>query len=140
VSLKEAQPDHTMRRRVPARSWDSSKVINLRASPEIHPCTHMASILNAILHGENSTAEPVWHPSPTVRGTWNIYQTCVIGEFARPRRCTNMRLMVPVRQDTFAPLSMVPYAFAPALSETIMRCLACLVWLFGDSATILPLL
>jgi hypothetical protein len=40
----------------------------------------MASTLNAILHGENSTAEPVWHPNPTVRGTWNIYQTCAIGE------------------------------------------------------------
>jgi hypothetical protein len=36
--------------------------------------------MNAILHGQNSTSQPEWHPNPTVRGTWGIYQTCVIGE------------------------------------------------------------
>lgn len=40
----------------------------------------MTSSWNAILHGQNSTAQPLWYPNPTVRGTWNIYQTCVIGE------------------------------------------------------------
>lgn len=40
----------------------------------------MAPNLNAILHGQNSTAHPVWHPNPMVRGTWNIYQTCAIGK------------------------------------------------------------
>ena len=43
---------------------------------------HNTSFLeNSILHGQNSTATPVWHPNPTVRGTWNIYQTCIVGKF-----------------------------------------------------------
>jgi hypothetical protein len=40
----------------------------------------MTSTLNAIIHGQNSTAQAVWHPNPTVRGTWDICQTCVVGE------------------------------------------------------------
>jgi hypothetical protein len=35
---------------------------------------------DAVLHGQNSTEQPVWRPNPTARGTWNIYQTCVVGK------------------------------------------------------------
>lgn len=31
-----------------------------------------------ILHSDNSTAEPIWYPNSTVRGTWAIYQTCIV--------------------------------------------------------------
>ncbi|KAM0718764.1 hypothetical protein Q7P37_005835 [Cladosporium fusiforme] len=34
-----------------------------------------------IVHGENSTVQPVWHPNPTVRGTLAIYQTCIVTIF-----------------------------------------------------------
>jgi hypothetical protein len=34
--------------------------------------------MSSILHGENSTAKAEWHPNPTTRGTWNIYQTCIV--------------------------------------------------------------
>ena len=58
----------------------------------------MAPNLNAILHGQNSTAQPVWHPNPTVRGTWNIYQTCVIGKaYTESQSCVaNSSSMSPV--------------------------------------------
>jgi hypothetical protein len=35
----------------------------------------------SILHGDNSTAKAEWHPNPVTRGTWNIYQTCVVGKW-----------------------------------------------------------
>lgn len=43
----------------------------------------MSPNLNAILHGQNSTTQALWHPNPTVRGTWNIYQTCIVGKSRR---------------------------------------------------------
>jgi len=64
----------------PARTTvEQNTNLNFCVSLGIH--AEMTSTLNAILHGENSTAEPMWYPNPTVRGTWSIYQTCVIGEF-----------------------------------------------------------
>jgi hypothetical protein len=36
--------------------------------------------MNAILHGQNSTSQPEWHLNPITRGTWGIYQTCIIGQ------------------------------------------------------------
>jgi hypothetical protein len=38
------------------------------------------STMSSILHGENSTAKAEWYPNPTTRGTWNIYQTCIVGK------------------------------------------------------------
>ena len=31
-----------------------------------------------IVHSENSTAQPEWHPNAVQRGTWAIYQTCIV--------------------------------------------------------------
>ena len=31
-----------------------------------------------VLDSGNSTSERVWHPNVTVRGTWSIYQSCII--------------------------------------------------------------
>ncbi|KAM0705721.1 hypothetical protein Q7P35_007081 [Cladosporium inversicolor] len=31
-----------------------------------------------VVHSENSTAQPEWHPNAVQRGTWAIYQTCII--------------------------------------------------------------
>jgi hypothetical protein len=31
-----------------------------------------------IVHSGNSTAQPEWHPNAVQRGTWAIYQTCII--------------------------------------------------------------
>jgi hypothetical protein len=39
------------------------------------------SAMLSILHGENSTVKAEWHPNPTTRGTWNIYQTCIVGKW-----------------------------------------------------------
>jgi hypothetical protein len=36
--------------------------------------------MSSILHGENSTSKAEWYPHPVTRGTWNIYQTCVVGK------------------------------------------------------------
>ena len=31
-----------------------------------------------VLDSGNSTAERVWHPNVTARGTWAIYQSCIV--------------------------------------------------------------
>ena len=31
-----------------------------------------------IIDSENSTSQPEWHPDSVQRGTWAIYQTCII--------------------------------------------------------------
>jgi len=31
-----------------------------------------------VLDSDNSTSERVWHPNVTTRGTWTIYQSCII--------------------------------------------------------------
>lgn len=31
-----------------------------------------------VLDSGNSTAERVWHPNVTTRGTWSVYQSCII--------------------------------------------------------------
>lgn len=36
--------------------------------------------MSFILHGQNSSAEAEWYPDPVTRGTWNVYQTCVVGK------------------------------------------------------------
>ena len=46
----------------------------------------------SIIHGENSTAKAEWFPNPVTRGTWNIYQTCIVGEWKY--RCVYARLLL----------------------------------------------
>jgi len=76
MGLGRPQPDGKMTTTTASPSPRSSTFFTYTFSRH-----HLSTIaMNAILHGQNSTSQPEWHPNPITRGTWGIYQTCIIGE------------------------------------------------------------
>jgi hypothetical protein len=55
-------------------------------SSTINYCFRLHNVLSLnstmiVLHSENSTATPEWHANATKRGTWAIYQSCIVTIF-----------------------------------------------------------
>lgn len=63
-----------------------------------------------VLDSANSTSEREWHPNPTARGTWAIYQSCIVTIGLCVRQ--SIHLNIPPPQEVWYKQTMRKVGFA----------------------------